>query len=107
MNDDATISIVISANHPALTGHFPGKPVVPAVVMLDAVLAQIRTHGDFVLRSIPATKFLQPVLPEERVELHLQFDTIDAAQLRVGFRGLRADALVFEGSFIVSAGSGP
>jgi len=107
MNDDATISIVISANHPALTGHFPGKPVVPAVVMLDAVLAQIRTHGDFVLRSIPATKFLQPVLPEERVELRIQFEDIEAAQLRASFQGLRATALVFEGTFIVSAGSKP
>jgi 3-hydroxyacyl-[acyl-carrier-protein] dehydratase len=102
MNDVVTSEIVVAANHPALAGHFPGKPVVPAVVLLDAVLAQIRTRGDFVLRSIPAAKFLQPVLPEERVDLRLQFTAIEAAQLRVGFRGLRAAALVFEGAFIVS-----
>ncbi len=107
MNDDATVGIVIPANHPALAGHFPGQPVVPAVVMLEAVLAEIRTRGDFVLRSIPAGKFLQPVLPDERVELRLKFNTIEAAQVRVSFRGLRADTLVFEGSFIVSAGTGP
>ena len=95
------------ADHPSLAGHFPGQPVVPAVVLLDAVLAAIRTRGDFVLRSIPAAKFLQPVLPDERVELRIQFTAIDAAQLRASFQGLRATALVFEGSFIVSASSEP
>ena len=29
----------IAPDHPALEGHFPGQPIVPAVVILDAVLA--------------------------------------------------------------------
>ena len=107
MNDAVTSEIVVPANHPALAGHFPGQPVVPAVVLLDAVLAEIRTRGDFVLRSIPAAKFLQPVLPEERIEVSIQFKDIAAGQLRASFRGLRTMTLVFEGSFIVSAGSKP
>jgi 3-hydroxyacyl-[acyl-carrier-protein] dehydratase len=102
-----TSEILVPANHPALAGHFPGRPVVPAVVLLDAVLAEIRARGDFVLRSIHAAKFLQPVLPEERVELRIQFKAFEATQLRASFQGLRATALVFEGSFIVSAGSRP
>jgi len=107
MIDAVTSEILVPANHPALAGHFPGHPVVPAVVLLDAVFAQIRARGDFVLRSIPAAKFLQPVLPEERVELRIQFKAIEAAQFRASFQGLRATALVFEGSFIVLAGSRP
>jgi len=107
MNDAITIDMAVPANHPALAGHFPGQPVVPAAVLLDAVLVGIRTRGDFVLRSIPAAKFLQPVLPEERIELRMQFNAVDAAHMRVSFEGLRAAALVFEGSFIVSAGSKP
>ena len=75
--------------------------------VLDAVLAQIRTRGDFVLRSMPAVKFLQPVLPEECVELRLSFNAIEAAQTRVHFQGSRAKGLVFEGSFIVSARATP
>ena len=107
MDDAVTLEIVVPANHPALAGHFPGQPVVPAVVLLDAVLAQIRTRGDFVLRSIPVAKFLQPVLPEERVELRLWFAAIDAAHMRVRFQGSRATTLVIEGAFIVSAGPKP
>ena len=98
---------VVPADHPSLAGHFPGQPVVPAVVLLDAVLAAIRTRGDLVLRSIPMVKFLQPVLPDERVNLRIQFTSIDAAQLRASFEGMRAAAPVFEGSFIVSASSVP
>ena len=57
----------------------------------------------FVLQSIPAAKFLQPVLPEERIELRIQFTAMEAAKLRASFQGLRADSVVFEGSFVVSA----
>ena len=98
---------VVPADHPSLAGHFPGQPVVPAVVLLDAVLAAIRTRGDLVLRSIPVAKFLLPVLPDERVSLRIQFHSIDAAQLRASFEGSRATALAFEGSFIVSPSAEP
>jgi 3-hydroxymyristoyl/3-hydroxydecanoyl-(acyl carrier protein) dehydratase len=98
---------VETADHPSLAGHFPGQPVVPAVVLLDAVLAAIRSRGDYVLRSIPVAKFLLPVLPDERVDVRIQFHSIDATQLRANFEGLRATALAFEGSFIVSANSEP
>jgi 3-hydroxyacyl-[acyl-carrier-protein] dehydratase len=107
MSEAITSEIVVPADHPSLAGHFPGQPVVPAVVLLDAVLAAIRTRGDFVLRSISTAKFLQPVLPDERVDLRLHFTTIDPAQLRASFQGLRATSLVFEGSFIVAASSRP
>jgi len=95
--------IIVPADHPSLAGHFPGQPVVPAVVLLDAVFAAIRSREAFVLQSIPAAKFLQPVLPDERIELHLQFTAMDAPRWRASFRGLRDASMVFEGSFIVTA----
>jgi 3-hydroxymyristoyl/3-hydroxydecanoyl-(acyl carrier protein) dehydratase len=107
MIDAVTSEILVPANHPALAGHFPGQPLVPAVVLLDAVLAEIRTHGDFVLRTIPAVKFLHPVLPDETIELRIQFTTIEAKTWRASFQGQRAADLVFEGSFVVLMGSRP
>jgi 3-hydroxyacyl-[acyl-carrier-protein] dehydratase len=103
MNSTVSTEIVVPASHPSLAGHFPGQPVVPAVVLLDAVLAAIRTREACLLQSIPAAKFLQPVLPEERIELRIQITAMDEAKSRASFQGLRADTVVFEGSFVISA----
>jgi len=103
MNSALSSEFVIPANHPALAGHFPGQPVVPAVVLLDAVLAAIRARQACVLHSIPVAKFLHPVLPEERIDLRIQVTAMEAAKLRASFQGFRAGSIVFEGSFVVSA----
>ena len=105
MTDDAVMAdIVVPATHPSLSGHFPGNPVVPAVVLLDEILAAIRTRGDFELRSIPSAKFLLPVRPDERIALSVHF-TADSTLWRARFQGLRDSALVFEGSFVIAAQS--
>jgi 3-hydroxyacyl-[acyl-carrier-protein] dehydratase len=102
VNSTFTSEFIVPANHPSLPGHFPGQPIVPAVVLLDAVLATIRAGRACALQSIPVAKFLQPVLPDERIELRIQFSAMDGAQSRVSFKGFSADRLVFEGSFMVS-----
>jgi 3-hydroxymyristoyl/3-hydroxydecanoyl-(acyl carrier protein) dehydratase len=57
----------IAADHPALPGHFPGRPVVPGVVLLDEVLALLRATWPGRVTRLPQVKFLRPVLPEEMV----------------------------------------
>ena len=99
MNDTLISQIVVPAEHPALAGHFPGHPVVPGVVLLDAVLAAVRARENLALQSIPVAKFLKPVLAGERIELRLRFATSPAAKVRVHFQGLREASIVFEGSF--------
>ena len=86
--------ILIPAGHPALAGHFPGNPLVPGVVLLDAVLTHIYERRPGTLRAIPAVKFLAPVRPGENLELRVRFEG-----LRARFTGLRGESPVFEGSF--------
>jgi 3-hydroxyacyl-[acyl-carrier-protein] dehydratase len=57
----------IPANHPCLAGHFPGRPIVPGVVLLDAVFAIVA--GSAGVSGLPVVKFLDPVLPEQEVEV--------------------------------------
>jgi len=63
----------IAANHPALSGHFPGHPVVPGVVLLEAVAAALPQHAGTALRvtGFPVVKFLAPLFPEHDFEIVL------------------------------------
>jgi len=62
----------IPAEHPAYTGHFPGQPILPGVVLLDAALhALAKVRGNPAASGqIKSAKFLSPVLPGEPLMLH-------------------------------------
>ncbi len=57
---------VVPADHASLAGHFPGRPVVPGVVLLDEMLSLL---SGAVAKSIRLlwVKFTAPVLPEQEV----------------------------------------
>jgi len=65
----------VAPDHPCLPGHFPGQPIVPAVLLLDlscAVLQQARPDlGP--LREVKLAKFMHPVLPGETVRVSFVF----------------------------------
>lgn len=57
---------VVPASHPSLPGHFPGRPVVPGVLLLAQVQAAIEAaHGPLPVLRLPQAKFVRPLLPEE------------------------------------------
>ncbi len=69
----------IPAHHPCLSGHFPDRPIVPAVLLLQSVVDALRPH--FCNRApiaVNAAKFLLPVLPEQTLSLHLNIDHASA-----------------------------
>lgn len=56
----------ISAGHPSLSGHFPGRPLVPGVVILQQVLARLATsQPQLSVSGIRKLKFLRQLSPEE------------------------------------------
>lgn len=62
-----------AASHPALPGHFPGHPVIPGVLLLDAVVNALpaQVGGAVRVTGFPAIKFLAPLLPERDFEVAL------------------------------------
>jgi len=91
---------VISPDHPSLPGHFPGRPLVPGVVLLDRVLDAIEAHAGHApgpLR-LPQVKFVQPLLPGEAARVEL--DPIDGDAPRWRFRVLREATLLASGEVV-------
>lgn len=90
---------VIAADHPSLPGHFPGRPLVPGVVLLDRVLAAIEArHGPPGPLRLPQVKFLQPLRPGEAARIEL-----DGAAPRWRFRVLCGEAVLARGEVVAGA----
>ena len=61
-------------SEPFFKGHFPGRPVVPGVMLIDKAVGAARgmLGRDAVLEGIGKVKFSNPVLPGETVALCLE-----------------------------------
>lgn len=88
-----TASRSLPAEHPALAGHFPGRPIVPGVVLLqwvEALLAENR----LAIQEIAVVKFHAPLLPADTVDIR-----VDVAIDRTTRFGItREGVVVAEGS---------
>lgn len=88
----------IPHDHPSLPGHFPGRPIVPGVVLLERVLEAIElTHAPLGALRMPQVKFMQPLMPGELAEVALEGEAP-----RWRFRVQRAATLLASGEVIAA-----
>ncbi len=71
----------VSANEPYFQGHFPGRPIMPGVLILEsmaqaACVLAIRTLGDevdpnivYYYAGVDNARFKRPVVPGDRLEV--------------------------------------
>lgn len=83
-------SLVFAADHPAFAGHFPGRPIVPGVLLLDAAVYAVQQAlaadgGAAATCQVNSAKFLSPVSPGEM--LTLSWSATGTGQLRFGISG--------------------
>ena len=83
------IPLPLPADHPALAGHFPGHPIYPGVVLLDAAIAAIEAHFASPVRGLRVAKFLAPVRPGTALMLHAERGTADVRFELATFDGVR------------------
>jgi 3-hydroxyacyl-[acyl-carrier-protein] dehydratase len=95
-----TTSVRIPGSHPSLAGHFPGRPIVPAVVLLDCVLGEAARWLDAppAATGLAQAKFTAPLLPEQTAQLQL---TLQGSELR--FSLTRDGASLARGTFTLAS----
>lgn len=73
----------VTINEPFFAGHFPGYPIMPGVLILEALaqtaalLAMKSVPGDWskkvtYLMGVDEARFRRPVVPGDRLELHVE-----------------------------------
>ncbi|HVC02630.1 MAG TPA: hypothetical protein VND80_10550 [Steroidobacteraceae bacterium] len=84
-----SVDLAIDANHAAYAGHFPGRPILPGVVLLDAALHALATEGllDPARCRVASCKFSSPVRPSDRVVLELSATANGSIRLRFSAGG--------------------
>jgi 3-hydroxyacyl-[acyl-carrier-protein] dehydratase len=75
----------VSNNEPQFQGHFPGRPIMPGVMILEAfaqaaVVMMLAADADapenqvYYYVGIDDARFKRPVLPGDQLELEVMFD---------------------------------
>jgi len=82
--DESAIGIKnVTANEPHFTGHFPEVPVMPGVLIIEAMAQTagaicIAQHRDLkeppqvFFMTVDGAKFRKPVVPGDRLEIHVR-----------------------------------
>ncbi len=91
------LPLQIPADHAAFSGHFPGNPIVPGVLLLDAALYSIAAVCGLAYEgcTISAAKFLSAVHPGELLQLVFEPENPQ----RMSFAIRASDRLVASGIF--------
>jgi 3-hydroxyacyl-[acyl-carrier-protein] dehydratase len=66
------VPLPFAADHPVFPGHFPGRPIVPGVLLLDWAQAAIEAQLGQNVQALAEAKFHSPATPADVLELDFE-----------------------------------
>lgn len=89
--------LTVGREHPSLDGHFPGQPIVPAVVILNLVIQSVESaYPQQRVTGVKRVKWLRPLRPDAACELEIE----KPHNGRLRFRCHLAGELIAEGNLL-------
>ncbi|MEM8982234.1 MAG: 3-hydroxyacyl-ACP dehydratase FabZ [Pseudomonadota bacterium] len=81
-NESAIALKNVTINEPFFEGHFPGRPVMPGVLIIEALaqtsavlsavtLGELEPGSFYFFTGIDKARFRQPVVPGDQLKLHI------------------------------------
>lgn len=99
------VKVRFDPSHAIFKGHFPGKPVVPGVCLVQAIEEVLGNHlgRDLGLSDAVNIKFLQMIDPQENAEIILEIDFVPEktgfVKVDASYRENEIIFMKFRGSF--------
>jgi len=102
----------VTINEPFFTGHFPHRPVMPGVLMLEALaqaaalltfdMQQVSPDGKTVyyFAGIDGARFKRPVEPGDQLRLEVDLDRVRAGIFKFKARAMVGEELACEGDLM-------
>lgn len=91
--------VAIRPDHPSLSGHFPGHPIIPGVVLLSEVLDTLHQVAPqpVLVTGLPSIKFMAPLKPGEALTICIEQEQPGHAlfRCRVGGRLVASGSVEF------------
>jgi beta-hydroxyacyl-ACP dehydratase FabZ len=108
----------VTINEPFFQGHFPGNPIMPGVLILEAMaqvggvlarlsvpgLLEAQTKQTLYFMSIDKVKFRKPVLPGDQIVFQLEALRTGSRVWKMGGKAFVKDELVAEAELVATIG---
>ncbi len=108
----------VTINEPFFQGHFPGIPIMPGVLIVEAMAqaggvliaksVDLESMGALIyFMSIDKVRFRKPVEPGDQLILELEILKIRSRAAKMAGRATVGDTLVAQGEFMAALGGKP